>query len=313
MGDSTRSILHEAMEQQTVSIATRGIIATLNARTSVLASANPIDSRYNPRLGIVENLNLPPTLLSRFDLIYLLLDRKSESEDLRLAKHLVNLYVSGGESEAEGGNRSGPAPLQTINAGKLKAYITFVRENMHPVISEEASQVIIDGYVKMRRVNGGNPSSGGRSGGTVSATTRQLESIIRLSEAHAKMRMSKTVDVEDAVEAIRLIREALIMYATDPLTGRIDMDLVTSGKSASSRVLVDSLVKEIDRIMAQRSDAALPFDDLVAAVSKAASSTPVTPQLVYEAAMRLDADGQLHVSGNPLKPGASRCVIRKLK
>lgn len=93
--------LHEVMEQQTVSVAKAGIIAQLNARTSVLASANPVGSRYNPRLSVVENIHLPPSLISRFDLIYLLLDKPSEASDRQLARHLVSLYYE---------NR--PAPTQ---------------------------------------------------------------------------------------------------------------------------------------------------------------------------------------------------------
>lgn len=93
MNDSTRSVLHEVMEQQTVSIAKAGIITTLNARTSILASANPIGSRYNPNLPVPQNIDLPPTLLSRFDLVYLVLDRVDEQEDRRLAKHLVGMYL----------------------------------------------------------------------------------------------------------------------------------------------------------------------------------------------------------------------------
>lgn len=84
--------LHEVMEQQTVSVAKAGIIATLNARTSVLASANPVGSRYNPRLSVIDNIHLPPSLLSRFDLIYLVLDKAQEANDRKLARHLVSLY-----------------------------------------------------------------------------------------------------------------------------------------------------------------------------------------------------------------------------
>jgi len=93
MNDSTRSVLHEVMEQQTVSIAKAGIITTLNARTSILASANPIGSKYNPNLPVPQNIDLPPTLLSRFDLVYLVLDRIDEQNDRRLAKHLVSMYL----------------------------------------------------------------------------------------------------------------------------------------------------------------------------------------------------------------------------
>ena len=93
MNESTRSVLHEVMEQQTVSIAKAGIITTLNARTSILASANPIGSKYNPNLPVPQNIDLPPTLLSRFDLVYLVLDRIDETNDRRLAQHLVGMYL----------------------------------------------------------------------------------------------------------------------------------------------------------------------------------------------------------------------------
>ena len=93
MSDSTRSVLHEVMEQQTVSIAKAGIITTLNARTSILASANPIGSKYNPNIPVPQNIDLPPTLLSRFDLVYLVLDRVDEQNDRRLARHLLGMYL----------------------------------------------------------------------------------------------------------------------------------------------------------------------------------------------------------------------------
>ena len=93
MSESTRSVLHEVMEQQTVSIAKAGIITTLNARSSILASANPIGSKYNPNLPVPQNIDLPPTLLSRFDLVYLVLDRVDEMNDRRLARHLVSMYL----------------------------------------------------------------------------------------------------------------------------------------------------------------------------------------------------------------------------
>ena len=101
MTDQTRAILHEAMEQQTVSITKAGIIATLNARTSILASANPVQSRYNAKLSVVENIKLPPTLLSRVDLIYLILDKPNQENDRKLAQHLVALYFD--DEEQEGG------------------------------------------------------------------------------------------------------------------------------------------------------------------------------------------------------------------
>lgn len=104
MNDSTRSVLHEVMEQQTVSVAKAGIITTLNARTSILASANPIGSRYNPDLSVPQNIDLPPTLLSRFDLVYLILDRVDEKTDQRLARHLLSMYLEDKPESAHSAN-----------------------------------------------------------------------------------------------------------------------------------------------------------------------------------------------------------------
>ena len=119
MSDSARSILHEAMEQQTVSVAKAGIICSLNARTSVLASANPIHSKYDPTQSVVENINLGPTLLSRFDLLYLILDKPNEATDRQLARHLLSLYDP---------NR--PASTEVISQRTLMEYISYARREI---------------------------------------------------------------------------------------------------------------------------------------------------------------------------------------
>ena len=132
MGDLTRAVLHEVMEQQTVSIAKAGIICTLNARTSILASANPRESRYNPNLSVIENLQLPPTLLSRFDLIYLVLDKPNEETDRNLAKHLISLYW---------GDR--PKINNVIPINKLTRYIAYARAHCNPILSKEACDILV--------------------------------------------------------------------------------------------------------------------------------------------------------------------------
>ena len=129
MSDTTRAVLHEAMEQQTVAIAKAGIIATLNARTSVLASANQIKSRYNPTLSVVENTKLPPTLLSRFDLIYLLLDTPNVDHDRRLAPHLVGLSYE-----------TPDVVKHPLDQNLLRDYIDFARESINPELSDEATR-----------------------------------------------------------------------------------------------------------------------------------------------------------------------------
>lgn len=115
MDDSTRVILHEAMEQQTVSVAKAGIICTLNARTAILAAANPVNSKYDPKLSVVDNIRLPPTLLSRFDLIYLILDRQNDAHDRRLANHIVSLYSQQNNANDFLGAGDPENPVQSTN------------------------------------------------------------------------------------------------------------------------------------------------------------------------------------------------------
>ncbi|EIE86614.1 hypothetical protein RO3G_11325 [Rhizopus delemar RA 99-880] len=217
MSDTTRSVLHEVMEQQTISVAKAGIITTLNARTSICASANPIGSRWNKNLSVPANLNLPPPLLSRyedrFDLLYLILDRVDEDADRRLAKHLVTLYME---------DNPFTAGVDIVGIELLTKYINYAKEKIQPELSNEAANTLVDCYVELRKQGQDRGSSDRR----ITATTRQLESMIRMSEAHARMRLSSVVEVGDVLEASRLLREAIKEYATDPKTGRIDMDLM---------------------------------------------------------------------------------------
>ena len=217
MSESARSVLHEVMEQQTLSIAKAGIICQLNARTSVLAAANPVESQWNKNKTIIENIELPHTLLSRFDLIFLILDPEDDLFDRRLARHLVSLYYRGEDvSQSE-----------ELDMTVLRDYLAYAREFVHPKLSEDASQRLIAAYVDMRKVGSGR--------GQVTAYPRQLESLIRLAEAHAKVRLSELVEVEDVEEAWRLHREALKQSATDPLSGKIDVGILTTGQSAATR------------------------------------------------------------------------------
>lgn len=190
MADHTRSILHEVMEQQTVSVAKAGIICSLNARTSILAAANPVESRYNPNLTIVQNIRLMPTLLSRFDLIYILRDISDDERDRRLAEHLISFYQEDSEEIEE----------TAIPMKLLTKYISYAKRNIRPTISDAASDKMKYAYLHLRQI--------GTDKSKISATTRQLESLIRLSEALAKMRLSSIVEAKDVDEALRLIQSA---------------------------------------------------------------------------------------------------------
>lgn len=233
MSDGTRSILHEVMEQQTLSIAKAGIICQLNARTSVLAAANPCESQWDHRKTIIENIMLPHTLLSRFDLIFLILDPQDEAFDRRLANHLVSLYH---QTQAE-------AEAEFLDLTMLKSYLTYARLYIKPFLTEEASQALIQAYVEMRK--------GGATKGNVTAYPRQLESLIRLSEARAKVRLSPKVENDDVQEALRLYREAIKQSATDPRTGIVDISILTTGMSATARKRRDELKAALKALIDQ--------------------------------------------------------------
>ncbi|XVF01044.1 hypothetical protein REPUB_Repub04eG0053700 [Reevesia pubescens] len=178
-----KCLIMHVMEQQTVSIAKAGIIASLNARTSVLACANPRGSRYNPRLSVIDNIHLPPTLLSR-----------------RLAKHIVSLHFEDTEI----------AERDVLDLATLTAYVSYARKNVHPQLSDEAAEELTCRYVEMRKRR--------NFPAVITATPRQIESLICLSEALARIRFSEWVELRDVPEAFRLLEVAMQQSATDHST-----------------------------------------------------------------------------------------------
>ena len=278
MSDTTRAILHEAMEQQTVSIAKAGIIATLNARTSILASANPVESRYNPSLSVVENIKLPPTLLSRFDLIYLILDAPNVESDRRLAQHLVGLYY-------ETPNVVQPPLDQSL----LRDYIAHARDSIHPELSDLATRELIKAYLDMRHT--GSASHGNNGSRTISATPRQLESLVRLSEGIAKMRYSTTVTRSDVQEAVRLMKVATQAAATDPRTGKIDMDMITTGRSTANREMEEALHLSLRELLGERRGSRMAIDDVRRQLIEIMGVQGLKREEVVEALRTAEGDG----------------------
>ena len=288
MSDSTRSVLHEVMEQQTISIAKAGIITTLNARSSILASANPIGSRYNPNLPVTENIDLPPPLLSRFDLVYLVLDKVDEKNDRELAKHLTNLYL---EDKPEHISQDDVLPVEF-----LTMYISYAKEHIHPIITEAAKTELVRAYVGMRKMGDDSRSDEKR----ITATTRQLESMIRLAEAHAKMKLKNVVELEDVQEAVRLIRSAIKDYATDPKTGKIDMNLVQTGKSVIQRKLQEDLSREIMNVLKDQASDSMSFNELIKQINEH-SQDRVESSDIQEALSRLQQEDKVIVLGEGVR------------
>uniref|UniRef100_A0A5F4W2A3 DNA replication licensing factor MCM4 n=1 Tax=Callithrix jacchus TaxID=9483 RepID=A0A5F4W2A3_CALJA len=283
MNESTRSVLHEVMEQQTLSIAKAGIVCQLNARTSVLAAANPIESQWDPKKTTIENIQLPHTLLSRFDLIFLMLDPQDEAYDRRLAHHLVALYYQSEEQAEE----------ELLDMAVLKDYIAYAHSTIMPRLSEEASQALIEAYVDMRKI--------GSSRGMVSAYPRQLESLIRLAEAHAKVRFSNKVEAIDVEEAKRLHREALKQSATDPRTGIVDISILTTGMSATSRKRKEELAEALKKLILSKGKMpALKYQQLFEDI-RGQSDIAITKDMFEEALRALADDDFLTVTGKTVR------------
>ena len=193
--------IHEAMEQQTISIAKAGIQATLNARTSILAAANPVGGRYDRKKTLKANVNMSPPIMSRFDLFFVVVDEKNEVTDLNLARHIVNLH-----------QYKDQALEPVFNTSTLQRYVKFAR-TLKPQLTEESGKLLVEKYVQLRQ----NDSAGtGKSSYRI--TVRQLESIIRLSEAIARAHSDPEIRPSYVREARNLLKTSIMHVESDPIT-----------------------------------------------------------------------------------------------
>ncbi len=236
MDPNDRTAIHEAMEQHTVSIAKAGIVATLNARTSILAAANPTLGRYESSLSVQDNIKLPFTILSRFDLMWILVDTPEATKDRELAQFILGMHQMKKTT-----TKGVAAP---VLPDFLKKYIGYANRYVIPQLSAEASEVIENFYVELRK-----SAEGGAA--PVPITARQLESLVRLSEARAKMALRSKVTKEDAQAAVRLMEESLRMVALDRVTGKIDIDRLVSTMSAAQRSSSDIILKAMKDLEAE--------------------------------------------------------------
>lgn len=218
MDDSDRTAIHEVMEQQTISISKAGISTTLNARTSILAAANPLYGRYNPRLSPAENINLPAALLSRFDLVFLLLDTPSRENDEKLASHVAYVHMYSQPPEL------GFEPLEP---NTILQYISIAR-HYRPVVPKEVADHVVAAYVKMRQIHKRDADTNRQFAHT---TPRTLLGILRMAQAHARLRFSNVVDIGDVEEALRLMDVCKASLApSDGILGDFDNDTTTATK-----------------------------------------------------------------------------------
>ena len=216
MRPEDRVAIHEALEQHTVSVAKGGIVATLNARAAVLAAANPSLGRYDPYRNITDNINLPVTLLSRFDLLFIMKDVPEPDSDSRMSEHILTLHRMKAPPEE-------PPLLPEI----LRKYIAYAKR-IEPVLTEEAANELQQYYLKMRSLSGSTESP-------VAITPRQLEALVRLAEARARSFLREKVEIEDTRSIIRLMTLSLQDVGIDTTTGKMDIDVIMTGKPKSLR------------------------------------------------------------------------------
>ncbi|KAI0723867.1 MCM-domain-containing protein [Cerioporus squamosus] len=192
MEESDRTAIHEVMEQQTISISKAGISTTLNARTSILAAANPLYGRYNPKMTPVENINLPAALLSRFDLLFLILDKPSREDDEMLANHVTYVHMHNTHPELE---------FDVVDPTLIRHYIARARQ-FRPVVPAEVSNFIIEKYVTLRKES---KDEDAQKKSHTYTSPRTLLGVLRVAQALARLRFSDDVTREDVEEALRLM------------------------------------------------------------------------------------------------------------
>ncbi|MEM1559950.1 MAG: minichromosome maintenance protein MCM [Ignisphaera sp.] len=270
MREEDRVAIHEAMEQQTVSIAKAGIVARLNARTSVLAAGNPRYGRYLPNRSIAENVNLPPTILSRFDLIFVIKDVPNVDRDVKLARHITGTHKQYEEVK----------PI--IDVDILRKYIAYAKKNVKPALTDEARKLIEEFFVEMRKKSLSAPES------PITITARQLEALIRLAEANARMALKNEVTEEDAAEAVRLMKSMLESVGIDVERGEVDIDIIMTGQPKSQREKI-IVIEEIIRDLANKEGCA-KLRDIIAK----AKEQKIEDKFIEEAIVKLRREGIIY-------------------
>ena len=241
MQKEDRSALHEAMEQQTISVAKAGITATLKSRCALLGAANPKYGRFDMFGDIADQINMPPSLLSRFDLIFIMTDQPEQKRDLAIAEHILKTH-SVGELIAQ--HKKTPIPgvtqdyilqqlkpvMPDIDPALFRKYIAYAKRSCFPMLSIEAKEALIGYYLRLRGLAEPNKA--------VPVTARQLEALVRLAEASARIRLSNTIEIADAERVIHIVDACLRQVAYDAKTGTFDIDKVTTGISKEKRDIV---------------------------------------------------------------------------
>ncbi|WP_101295203.1 minichromosome maintenance protein MCM [Halegenticoccus soli] len=266
MRPEDRSAMHEGLEQQKISVSKAGINATLKSRCSLLGAANPKYGRFDQYEPIGEQIDLEPALISRFDLIFTVTDQPDPDHDSRLADHILRTNYAGelhtqrtrmprSNFTAEEVDAVTEEVAPEIEPDLLRKYIAYAKRNVFPTMTPEAKQTISDFYVDLR-------AKGADEDAPVPVTARKLEALVRLSEASARVRLSDTVEQEDAERAVDLARSCLQDIGVDPETGQFDADVVETGQSKTQRDRIKNLKQLIAEIEDEYEEGA-PVDEVL--------------------------------------------------
>jgi replicative DNA helicase Mcm len=255
MKSEDKSALHEAMEQQTISIAKAGIIATLKSRCALLGASNPKYGRFDRYESIAEQISMPPALLSRFDLIFILQDTPNHTLDSKIANHILQSHYAGELFEQRQKLPDSHITEDFVEAEMeiiepiidpeiMRKYVAYARKNVFPVMKDNARDRLRTFYTELRSTGEGKDTP-------VPVTARQLEALVRLSEASSRVRLSNIITLEDAERTIRIVMNCLKNVGIDPDTGALDADIIASGTSMSQRNKI-KILKDVIRKVCEK-------------------------------------------------------------
>lgn len=270
MDPNDRSAMHEAMEQQTITISKANVQATLRAETSVLAAANPKFGRFDPYQSIAQQIDLPPTLINRFDVIFTLRDIPSRDKDERIASHVLMEHQRKGED-------------MLIPRELFRKYVAYAKQRFHPSLSEKAVEEIKKFYVELRN----KPVSSESALKPIPISARQLQALIRMAEASAKLRLSQEVSLEDAKNAIEIMKYYLMQVGYDYESKTFDIDKATTGITSSQRskiFLVRDTIAELESKLGKM----IPIEEIETELEG-----KLTKQEIEEAINKLNAQGEI--------------------
>ena len=244
MDPQDRSAMHEAMEQQTVTISKANVQASLRAETSVLAAANPKFGRFDPYQPIAQQIDLPPTLINRFDIIFTLRDLPDRKKDARIATHVLSEH----SKETE---------IPLVSRDLLRKYVAYAKQKIKPVLTKEAIEELKNFYVELRN----KAVSSESAVRPIPISARQLQALVRMSEASAKVRLSEVVSKQDAQQSIEIIKYYLMQVGYDYESHAFDIDRINAGFSHSQRSKIFA-VKETITALSSRMGKEIPIEEI---------------------------------------------------